>query len=169
MVQTPKTDTGFAVEKPDSQRLVSIYTHSDKTWKRPFRVKRTLAPAYQHLIDFLDGIEPASQAGWDGGYAYRAKNLASGKASADDWSEHAAGNAIDWNASQHLQNRGRYAGWTESQVRYINRFLETKLGQVFTWGADFTHSDPMHFQVKSATRWADTWVQFQWPEPRLRR
>lgn len=169
MTKTPRTANGWAVEPPNSPRLVNIYTHSDTKYARPFKVKRTVAPAFQHLIDFLDGIEPAEQQGWDGGHAYRVKNLASGTAGPDDWSEHAAGTAIDWNASQHLQNRGRYEGWSTAQVTYLDRFLISTLGAPFDWGSRWWKSpDPMHFEIKDAERWAKVWVHLKWPEPRFR-
>lgn len=154
--------------KPDSPRLLTIYTTTDTRWQRPFRVRRWLAPAYQHLIDTLDAIEPAAEQGWDGGHAYRIKNLATGPADPDDWSEHAAGNAIDWNASQHLQNHGRYYGWSAEQASRINKFMKTKKGRQFSWGSNWRHPDPMHFEIWSRGLWANEGQNLNWPEPRTK-
>ena len=100
------------------------------------------------LICELDKIEPITEDGWDGTYAYRPVRGGS------TWSEHAAGVAIDWNASQHPMAGDRYGGWTTNQVQRLRAVLNSPKGRVFKWGADFVHRpDSMHFELREPSIW----------------
>ena len=136
------TRNGFTVVKLGSPHLVTITVGG-----RKFTVKREAATAFKRLLTFVNAVEPFSEAGYDGGYAYRAV-----RGNTQAWSEHAAGTAVDVNASQHpMQYRHQYEGWSALQVRMLHWYLATTAtGRLFKWGAEFTtRHDPMHFEVRS--------------------
>lgn len=139
----PKTPNGYPVIAPgDVDELTTVL----KVGGASFRVAKAHAASFKALLTFLDAVEPFAEPGWDGGYAHRLQRGSSTK-----WSEHAAGTAIDTNASQHPMGGARYGGWTADQVRVIRWYLKTSAhGRRMEWGADFDRPDPMHFQLKAA-------------------
>lgn len=139
----PRTRNGFPVLSPDSQLLTTV-----KIEGVPFRLGVPYLPVIKHLAGFLHALEPVGEIGWDGGYANRMV-----RGSADTWSEHAAGSAIDWNASQHPLGAARDAGWSVTQVRAIRWYLSGSLGQLWRWGNDFSRPDPMHFELRDYDAW----------------
>lgn len=143
----PTTPNGFTVLDPGSPQLVTLDVHG-----RPFVVWKPAQRAVRHLVTFLHAVEPVTEAGWDGGHAKRPP-----RGSSTGWSEHAAGTALDWNASQHPRGAARDAGWTDDQVRVIRWYLQTTIGRLWRWGNDFrTTPDPMHFELRSKQLWDDT-------------
>jgi len=137
------TRNGYTVREPDSTALATFHRHGV-----PFKVWAPATPAFAWLTTFLHAVEPVTEAGWDGGYAYR-KIGTSGV-----WSEHAAGVAIDWNASQHPQGAAKSAGWTKSQVDTIEWMLtHTLKGSFFEWGGHWSTPDSMHFQLRHIDKW----------------
>ncbi len=143
----PKTGAGWQIEKPGSRNLTTITAAGQR-----FVVKRgaghKISYAMAWLINELNRIEPIGESGWDGTYAYRPVRGGS------NWSEHAAGTALDWNASQHPMGGGRTEGWSISQVKAIRALLATPRGQVFKWGADFTtRADSQHFEMRPPAVW----------------
>jgi hypothetical protein len=140
----PNTPNGFPVLEPDSPLLVTFKVAD----VAPFRVARLALPLVKHLTKYLHALEPVTEAGWDGGYAHRLR-----RGSTTSWSEHAAGTAIDWNASQHPMGAARYAGWDATQVRMIRWYLGTSAGRLWRWGADFDRPDSMHFELESYAAW----------------
>lgn len=143
----PKTGAGFRVEKPGSKNLTRVSAAG-----KHFIVKRgvggNVSRAMKWLIDELHKIEPITEAGWDGTYSYRAVRGGS------TWSEHSAGTALDWNASQHPMGGKKTAGWTSAQVKEIRALLATPKGRAFKWGADFSHTpDSMHFELRTPPIW----------------
>lgn len=146
----PKTRNGFDVQEPGSPNL-DKFAYGGST----FVVWKPALSIVKHFANFLDSLEPAKETGWDGAYAHRKV-----RGSTTVWSEHAAGTAFDWNASQHPQGASRTAGWDAVQVRMIRWYLdETIRGKLWRWGADFTTTpDPMHFEIRSRTTW-DAYVK----------
>lgn len=146
------TRNGFTVLDPGSPDLKRLEFKGV-----PIVVWRPAAKAVEHLVRFLDAVEPITEAGWDGGHS---KRLVRG--SKDAWSEHSSGTALDWNASQHPMGAAQYAGWTDDQVRVIRWYLNTTtMGKLWRWGADFGRPDPMHFELRSRTVWdnAEGWFK----------
>lgn len=139
----PTTPNGHPVIAPDDLAELTVVLDIGGA---KFRVAKAHAASFRALLRFLNELEPFAGPGWDGGYAHR-KIRGSTR-----WSEHAAGAAVDVNASQHPMGAARYAGWSEQEVRMIRWYLRTsKHGQRFRWGADFkTTPDPMHFEIKAA-------------------
>jgi hypothetical protein len=135
----PNTQNGFTVLVPTSKQLVTITSGKVK-----FKVRRECSGLLQKLLNFLNTVEPFTEAGWDGGYAYR--SIAGSKT----WSNHASGTAIDMNASQHPQGK-RNAGWSKAQIKEIEWYLaNTATGRAVRWGNKFTTTpDGMHFEIKS--------------------
>lgn len=147
-----KTPNGFLVQEPSSPAL-GVFVRQGV----PFKVWAPALPAFQWLTTFLDAVEPVTEPGWDGGYAYRKV------AGTQVWSEHAAGTAIDWNASQHGRGGSATQGWTADQARVIRWMLtRTQNGSYFEWGGDWKNPDPMHFELKSLDKWnapGNPWVR----------
>lgn len=139
------TRNGFTVLAAGDSRLGSFELAG-----RPFVVADFALPAFRWWATFLHAVEPATEAGWEGGHAYRKV------AGTDVWSEHAAGTAVDWNASQHPRGASKYAGWNSDQVRFLRWGLATPLGKMIEWGADWTSPDPMHFELTSKALWDAT-------------
>lgn len=140
MTMDSKTPNGFRVLEPGDTDLATFQL-AGKT----ITCRRSARTLMRRLAEFLHAVEPITEPGWDGVYAYRP--VRDGVAP----SEHAAGTALDWNASQHPRGGGRYEGWTDTQVRMIRWYLgHTAAGRCFRWGADFsTTVDSMHFEVRS--------------------
>lgn len=137
------TRNGFTVQEPGSKHLATV-TRAGVI----FRVWAPAAPAFEWLTTFLHHIEPVTQAGWDGGYAHR---LIAGT---NVWSEHAAGVAIDWNASQHPLGTPKHTGWDPGAVGAIEWMLtKTLKGSFFEWGGHWSRPDPMHFELKHIDKW----------------
>lgn len=137
------TRNGFTVQPPDSRQLATFSRAGV-----PFRVWAPAAPAFEWLTGFLHSIEPVTQDGWDGGYAHRKI------AGTNVWSEHSAGVAIDWNASQHPLGTPKTTGWDRGAWGAIEWLLSKTLkGSFFTWGGQWTRPDPMHFELKSLDKW----------------
>lgn len=138
------TRNGFTVQVPGSANLTKFMMGPST-----FVVWKPAVSIIRHFTNYLDAVEPVKENGWDGAYAHRKI------AGTTVWSEHAAGTAFDWNASQHPQDAARYAGWDATQVRMIRWYLdETVRGKLWRWGADFsTTPDPMHFELKSIESW----------------
>lgn len=140
-----KTANGFTVIEPGSNKLARF----DVAGVGPLIVWKDAMPALRWLAEFLHAVEPIGEVGWDGGYAHR---YISGTTR---WSEHAAGVALDWNASQHPRGGTRFAGWSTTQRDVIHWMLtHTLKGSYFEWGGDWDNPDPMHFELKSAAKWA---------------
>jgi hypothetical protein len=139
------TRNGFTVQATDSTDLVTFDIEGV-----PFKMWVPSVAAFRWFTTLMTAIEPVGQIGWDGAYAYRKI------AGTDVWSEHAAGTAFDWNASQHPRGSTKYAGWTADQVRVIRWALATPLGKLIRWGSDFGDPDPMHFELRSKQLWDDT-------------
>ncbi len=138
------TPNGFPVIEPDDvARLTTVVTVGGAK----FRVAKSAANLWTRWLRLLNAVELFSEAGWDGGYAHRP--VTEGTAP----SEHAAGMAVDVNASQHERDRDgvRTDGWSATQVRVIRWALaHTAMGKAIKWGADFQKTpDPMHFEVRS--------------------
>jgi hypothetical protein len=146
------TRNGFTVQPPGSVNLEKFDYKGV-----PFIVWRPAVAAFKWLIGELDRIEPIGEAGWDGGYNHR---LIAGTTI---WSEHAAGTAIDWNASQHLRTGKPAQGWTNQQFHDVHVIMRTTRGQYFRWGADFKDPDPMHFELRSRVLWDRTDNPFTHP------
>lgn len=142
----PLTPNGFTVLEPGSPALTTVTVAG-----APFVVWKPAARAVRHLVTFLNAVEPVKEAGWDGGHAHRLQRGSSTK-----WSEHAAGTAIDWNASQHPMGVDGAPGWTADQERVIRRYLGTTVGKLWRWGADFSRPDSMHFELRSREMWDAT-------------
>ncbi len=143
----PKTGAGWQIERPGSKNLTTIHAAGQS-----FTVKKgaggNISRAMQWLITELDKIEGIGETGWDGTYSFRAVRGGS------NWSEHAAGVAVDWNAAQHPLGGARTAGWSIKQVQAIRFLLNTPKGRVFKWGADFVNRpDSMHFEMRSPEIW----------------
>jgi hypothetical protein len=137
----PTTQNGFPVIDPaDIKKL-----HTYAIGKQKILVAERAWKLLKRWSMFLHAIEPITEAGWDGAYCHR---LIPGT---KVWSEHSAGTALDWNASQHPQGTHLPCGWTDTQIRAIRWALaHTATGPCITWGADFKHTpDPMHFELKS--------------------
>jgi len=136
----PSSENGFSVLAPSSKDLVNIVVGG-----KTFKVRRSCRDLFTKLLTFLNTVEPFSEAGWDGGYAYR--TIAG---SHQKWSNHSSGTAIDMNASQHAQGT-KNIGWTSAQIKIINWYLaNTAAGRAIRWGNDYTTTpDSMHFEVKS--------------------
>ena len=90
-------------------------------------------------------------------YHLRVESLYFGETDKDDWgysyrpiagtsviSEHGGGVAIDVNATTNPQ--GAAHSHTYAQELMIRRIMREALGAVL-WGRDFSHHDPMHFQL----------------------
>lgn len=137
------TRKGYAVQEPDSKQLAT-FTRAGV----PFKVWAPAAPAFEWLTTFLHAIEPVTEYGWDGGYAYRKIG------GTNVWSEHAAGVAIDWNAAQHPLGTPKSTGWNKAQVGGIEWLLSKTLkGSFFEWGGHWKRPDPMHFELKNVDKW----------------
>lgn len=150
---TPKTPNGFHVIPPGSTLLTSFQEEGITIvcWKD---AKRVMA----HLANFLNAVESIKEVGWDGGYSHRLI-----RGSSTQWSEHSAGTALDWNASQHARGGARYGGFTKTQVDVIRWYLSTEVGKMWKWGADFqTTPDPMHFELRSKATWDAAKADGKW-------
>lgn len=141
---TDKTRNGFTVIEPAQTSKLTTF----QVGKQTVRCRKEAAVAMRRLAEFLHEVEPITEDGWDGAYAYRDVRGTTGV-----WSEHAAGTALDWNASQHPRGGTATAGWTPVQARVIRWYLtSTATGRLFKWGADFTTTkDAMHFEIKNPT------------------
>jgi hypothetical protein len=139
----PTTPNGFTVLAPGSKDLGRIDVHGV-----PFVVWRPTLRIVKHLTTFLHSVEPVTEVGWDGGHAHRLI-----RGSKTQWSEHASGTAIDWNASQHPMGVDGTPGWSDDQERVIRWYLNTTVGQMWEWGADYKREDSMHFCLKSRAQW----------------
>lgn len=89
-------------------------------------------------------VEPVVRPDWhqadDWGYSYRQNR------NANNLSCHAAGCAIDFNATRHPNNKS--GTFTAAQVAEIRKIL-AEVGGVVQWGGDFTGTkDEMHFEIK---------------------
>ena len=142
----PKTANGFTVLEPTSPDLATITIGGTAV-----KVWRPAAKAFLELGRFLHAVEPITEPGWDGGYAHRLV-----RGSSTTWSEHAAGTALDWNASQHPMGVDGEPGWTRDQVRVIRWWLGRPLGRLFEWGADYKRPDSMHFCLRDRALWDAT-------------
>jgi hypothetical protein len=112
-----------------------------------------VADVFQYLAEQLHArVEPVVRADWhqadDWGYSYRQNR------NADNLSCHAAGCAIDYNATRHPN--GKRGTFTRDQVATIRAILRDLRGCV-RWGGDFTGTaDEMHWEiVGSAAQVAD--------------
>lgn len=140
-----RSQNGFLCISDRADDALTVVTSSKS--KHQFVVRKFCREPFQALVNMLDTIEPASEAGWDGGWSFRRI------VGSTSFSNHASGTAIDWNASQHPQGTGQ-RGWTTDQVRVIRKFLATQDGWCFKWGADFHHrSDSMHFEMRDKWMW----------------
>jgi hypothetical protein len=146
------TPSGWPVLEPGSRRLTRLDVAGTQ-----FVVAAEVAPALEWLTRFLHAVEPVDEAGWDGGYAHRKI------AGTDRWSVHAAGTAIDWNASQHGRTGHPNEGWSATQSRCIRWMLtHTLRGGYFVWGGIWRNPDPMHFEVVPRAVWlkaGNPWVR----------
>ncbi len=145
-----KTGAGWRVERPGSRNLTTIHAAAGHSFTVKKGAGGNVSRAMAWLIDELNKIEPIGEPGWDGTYAYRPVRGGS------NWSEHAAGVALDWNASQHPMGSQplRYPGWSAEQSRSIRILLRSPRGLAFKWGADFLNRpDSMHFELRSPSVW----------------
>lgn len=144
-----KTPNGFSVLEPGSDRLDRFEVNA-----RTFVVRDNCVKPFTALVTFFDlAVEGLDEEGWEGGYAHR---YISGT---QKWSEHAAGTAIDLNASQH--GRGAASGFTLRQRNAIEWFLtNTASGRIITWGGHWVHKDWMHFEIKSPKALSDYIKQY---------
>lgn len=141
------TRNGFTVQPEGSKNLAKLDVDGV-----PFVMWKPTIKLVRHITTFLNAVEPVKEAGWDGGYAHRPV-----RGSNTTPSEHSAGTAFDWNASQHPRGGSRYGGWSTEQVRVIRWYLGTNPGKQWKWGADFTTTvDPMHFELRSKALWDET-------------
>lgn len=136
------SDNGWSVIYPEDARSKTTFV---KIGKATFQVRKGTEELWRLFLTELNKIEPFSEAGWDGAYAFR---LVLG--SETNWSCHASATAIDMNASQHPRGRGlRYKGWSLKQRYQLRKLLNSTLGKAFKWGNDFsTTPDGMHFQLR---------------------
>lgn len=135
MSTTPK---GFTVLNPDS-KFLATFKRSGKS----FTVHEDTVKPFSAFVEYFDlVVEPLDEAGWEGGYSHRKV------AGSTKWSEHAAGMAIDLNASQH--GRTAASGFTRMQINAIEWFLgNTASGRLMEWGGHWKNKDWMHFEIKS--------------------
>ena len=124
-------------KSPVVLETVSIPTRSG--YKAVINVAKGTGPVFAELIRwFDDNIEPVKSMG---SYCHRAIR---GKEGTERASHHAAGTAIDINASQHpLGVQNTFSPAHQASIR--SKILELGL----TWGGDWTgRPDDMHFEVK---------------------
>lgn len=135
-----KTAKGFTVLEPGSERLATFEVAGCK-----FVVRDNAVKPFKAFVEYFNlCVEGLDEPGWEGGYAHRKISGSS------TWSEHAAGTAIDMNASQH--GRTASSGFTLRQRNAIEWFLtNTASGRVIEWGGTWKHPDWMHFEIKSPT------------------
>lgn len=76
------------------------------------------------------------------GYAYRENTNSPG-----EWSNHASGTAIDFNATLHGNGLPTTETWTDAQIAEIHKILD-EVGGIVRWGGDYQSTpDSMHFEV----------------------
>lgn len=136
------SDNGWSVIYPKDASSKTTFV---KVGKATFQVRKGTEELWRLFLAELNKIEPFSEAGWDGGYAFRMT-----RGSETNWSCHASATAIDMNASQHPRGRGlRYKGWSLKQRYQMRKLLNSTLGKAFKWGNDFsTTPDGMHLQLR---------------------
>lgn len=141
----PKTKAGFAPLNDDSNKLTTF-----KVAGKSFKVHRDAALPFKNLAEYFDRvIEPLDEPGWEGGHNKRPIP------GTEWWSEHAAGMAVDFNASQHGRVRSM-SGFTAMQLQGIEWFLRnTASGRLMEWGGTWNNVDWMHFQVRSPEKLAE--------------
>ena len=143
----PNTPIGWPVLDTDSRLL-----HSWKIpgWKgsMPIRggsvgfILAHFMLFYHEEVERLDEGHPHD----DWGYARRQVTGGS------SWSEHAAGSAMDLNATQHPYGVSAYRTFTDRQMSNIRKriaSLQKNNGgtPVLRWGATYNTPDGMHFEV----------------------
>ena len=140
-----RAQNDWPVLAPDSQQL--------RTWTEPdsgIRIRLRNGSAGFILIFLLSWFHARVERINDGqlddwGYAFRPVRDGA------DWSNHAAGCAVDVNATQHPLGVPTARTFTQIQARRIRRKLRVSFLGTVRWGGDYrTRPDAMHFEIVRA-------------------
>ncbi len=136
---------GFPVLKPGDPRIVPLVY---KGHVFPAGVAADVRDSFLYLIGLLDkrvepiGLGPLGGDEW--GYSYRENRNAS------NWSNHAAGRAIDFNATRHPNGVAIGRTFTTKQIVEC-RMIEAELDYTVAWGGNYKGvPDSMHWEQRKS-------------------
>ncbi|MBI4941799.1 MAG: M15 family metallopeptidase [Actinobacteria bacterium] len=132
---TTRTPNGWPVLEAGGTRTVEAAGRS--LMLRPGPAGLVLAAFVRRFHSEVEPVDRGTLDDW--AYARRAVRGAS-----TVWSEHAAGTAVDLNATTHV--RGRSGTFSRAGERSVRRLLDD-FDDVVGWGADFDTPDEMHFEI----------------------